>query len=97
MKQCDWCHRYFDPAVSFQIYCSEECRTAATKHNQEIKSKERKLNRRKNKIRICANSDCDNVLSIYNDSKYCASCFFSEHVVLRELNNIKRRTDAKDN
>ena len=94
MKQCDWCRRSFEPAVSFQIYCSEECRAEATKHNQALKSKERKLNRRKQKKRICANSDCNNVLSIYNDSKYCASCFFSEHVVLRELDNLKRRKNA---
>lgn len=94
MKQCDWCNGRFFPAVSFQIYCSEDCRTAATKHNQALKSKERKLSRRKTKKRICANSDCNNVLSVYNDSKYCASCFFSEHVVLRELENIKRRKNA---
>jgi len=94
MKQCDWCHTPFSPTVSFQIYCSEECRTAATKHNQAIKSKERKLNRRKTKKRICANSDCTNVLSVYNESKYCASCYFSEHVVLREVENLKRRHNA---
>jgi len=94
MKQCVWCQASFEPTTKSQIYCTEQCRVEATKHNQKIKYRERKLNQRKKKVRICLNDDCDNILSIYNDSKYCASCFFSEHVVLQELNNIKRRTNA---
>lgn len=89
MKQCAWCQTYFEYTVIRQVYCSKSCRFEATKHIQQKKSKERKIKSRKKKIRICANSDCETKLSIYNDSKYCANCFFSEHTVAKEINSLK--------
>ena len=86
MKRCAWCQTTFAPTVSYQIYCSEFCRVDATKHNQANKKKVR----RNKKVRTCANSDCTNKLSAYNNSKYCSNCFFSEHLIVKEINKVKR-------
>lgn len=93
MKQCDWCQSSFMPTVGYQIYCSESCRVDATKHNQKLKRKTKP----KRKGRICANSDCNNILSSYNDSKYCSNCFFSEHLILKELNRIRKHAKSSQN
>ena len=31
MKSCRWCDKNFDSDISYQIYCSEQCREEATK------------------------------------------------------------------
>ena len=31
IKLCDWCGKDFEPNVSYQIYCSKECREGSTK------------------------------------------------------------------
>lgn len=30
-KHCEWCDHTFETKISYQIYCSSECREAATK------------------------------------------------------------------
>ena len=84
MKHCLYCSSLFDPAVTRQIYCSAQCRELATKENQSRKRKTKKKNR------VCANKGCNNVLSMYNDSRYCSSCFFSEKILDVGLKEIKR-------
>ena len=31
MKHCQWCDKTFESLISYQIYCSLECRESATK------------------------------------------------------------------
>lgn len=95
MKQCVWCQEPFESPGRYQVYCTKRCRVEATRHNERVRYSQRKANLRKK--RVCANIDCGNVLSVYNESKFCASCFLSEHVVLQELGKAEWRADAKDN
>lgn len=88
MKLCKWCDAYFKPSVSYQIYCSSECRTNATKGKIVERHKALKIQKRKNKVRVCA-GDCGTVLSMYNDSKYCDHCLIDEKQVQKRLKEIK--------
>lgn len=90
MKFCEWCANGFEPKVNYQVYCSSKCREAATKEKVAENYRAAKRAARAGVDRICANKDCNHKLSIYNDSKYCSSCFFSEHVVDQQLKKVKK-------
>lgn len=90
MKHCSWCSDEFTPSVSYQIYCSPECREFATRQ----KINERYIvNKRKNKSgkkKMCAGG-CGTVLSIYNDNGFCNVCMVNKRKVdqmLRELRGL---------
>lgn len=95
MKLCKWCDTYFKPSVSYQIYCSIECRNEATK--EKIVERHRILRRqkRKNKIRYCA-GNCGTILSLYNDDKYCDHCLVDFKLVDKKLKEIKNLMDKND-
>lgn len=88
MKLCKWCDTYFKPSVSYQIYCSSECRNSATKGKIVERHRALKVQKRKNKVRKCA-GNCGTILSIYNDSKYCDHCLIDEKQVEKRLKEIK--------
>ena len=90
MKFCEWCGNGFEPTVNYQVYCKAACREHATKEKVRENYRSVKRAERLGKTRVCANKDCDHKLSIYNDSKYCSSCFFSEHVVEQQLKRVKK-------
>jgi hypothetical protein len=88
MKICDWCSNEFQPNVSYQIYCSVECREAATK---EKVSERYQINRRKKlskKERRCQNG-CGTILSIYNRSGFCNACVVNGKQVDKALKSLK--------
>ena len=92
MKLCKWCDTYFNPSVSYQIYCSAECRNSATKGKIIERHKVIKRQKRKNKTRLCLGG-CGTILSIYNDSKYCDHCLIDKKQVDKKLKEIKNLND----
>jgi len=88
MKICDWCSGEFKPNVSYQIYCSSECRQLSTKEKIGNKYKKKRREKLSRKTRYCSN-DCGTVLSIYNDESYCGKCVVDEKQVNRMLRELK--------
>ena len=90
MKHCNWCDSQFETKVAYQIYCSEECRDAATKEKIAARYIQTRRQKRKGKERRCKN--CDGLLSIYNDDTLCAKCNINPKDVIKALKNIKGQT-----
>ena len=92
MKICEWCSGDFKPNVSYQIYCSSDCRIGATK---EKVSARYKIKRRKalNKNNRKCKGGCETVLSIYNESGFCYSCVVSKRGVEKALKELKGLID----
>lgn len=89
MKQCDWCNSQFESKVSYQVYCSIECREAATKEKIAERQKFLRRQKRSGKTRKCAGG-CGTSLSIYNDDTVCAKCSVNIKEVNLKLKQIKR-------
>jgi len=87
MKHCKWCDSEFKTEVSYQIYCSVQCREQATK--EKIAERYLVLRRQKRigKERKC--KSCQKDLSIYNDEPLCVECFVNPVIVLKTLKKIK--------
>jgi len=88
MKICDWCSSEFKPNVSYQIYCSVECREFATKEKVNDRYQ---INRRKKlakKERRCAGG-CGTLISIYNTTGYCSTCRINTKQVDKALKELK--------
>ena len=69
----DGCEQTFNKSTHNQKYCSDECCKIAT--NQKIKDKYyAKKDRLSGKKRICANSDCQQSLTMYNEDNICNVC-----------------------
>ena len=92
MKICDWCSKYFEPNVSYQIYCSAECRDAATKEKVNERYQQKRRKKLAKKERRCANG-CGTVLSIYNDTGLCGSCVINDKQVNSALKELKGLID----
>ena len=86
MKLCNICDNRFDPKVSYQIYCSVECRNIATK--EKILERYRVVRRQKRKVRKCLGG-CNIDLSIYNDSGFCSNCNVSAKAVAKMMKELK--------
>ena len=88
MKICDWCSEEFQPNVSYQIYCSIECRTLATKEKVNERYQLKRRARLATKERRCGGG-CGTLLSIYNDNGFCSRCMVSEKKVNKALKELK--------
>ena len=88
MKQCERCDKRFKPKVSYQIYCSNECRDSATKEKIANRYSVVRRQKRIGKVRKCLGG-CDVQLSIYNDDGFCANCNVSKKAVDKMLKQIK--------
>jgi uncharacterized protein YmfQ (DUF2313 family) len=89
MKQCSWCLKEFKPSVSYQIYCSVECRDLATKEKIADRYHINRRKKRSKKQRFCA-GECGTELSIYNDNLFCNTCMVNNKKVDRTLKQVKR-------
>ncbi|NBP56943.1 hypothetical protein EBU71_10520 [bacterium] len=95
MKHCQWCDKEFESSISYQIYCSEECRDFATKEKIAQRYIQTRRQKRKGKNRVC--KQCNEKLSIYNDEPLCAKCNINPVEVkkvlkqLKEMSNVKRK------
>jgi hypothetical protein len=89
VKSCDWCNKQFNPAVSYQIYCSIGCREEATKEKIAERHKFLKIKNREKKVRLCSGG-CGSSLSIYNDDTLCSRCSINIKEVNLKFKEIKR-------
>ena len=88
MKQCEKCENKFTPKVTYQIYCSNECRDAATKEKIAERYHIVRRQKRIGKVRKCLGG-CGVQLSIYNDDGFCANCNVSKKTVDKMLKEVK--------
>lgn len=88
MKLCNRCDNTFDPKVSYQIYCSEQCRADATKDKIAERYQVTRRQKRIGKKRLCLGG-CETALSIYNDSGFCSNCNVSKKQVDKMLKKLK--------
>lgn len=79
--------------MSYQIYCSAECRDLATKEKIAERYLHSKRQKRKGKIRVC--KACSSPLSIYNDDLICSSCSINPDAVIKAIKDIKGKTNGK--
>jgi hypothetical protein len=93
MKNCKWCDHTFESNISYQIYCSEECREHATKEKIAQRYIHTRRQKRKNKNRVC--KQCGSRLSIYNDEPLCNKCNINPNDVKRALKEIKGMSNDK--
>ena len=94
MKNCNWCDKQFSTVISYQIYCSPECREAATKEKIAARYIHSRRQKRKGKDRRC--KQCDEILSIYNDEKLCIKCNINPLEVEKILKQIKGIANGKE-
>lgn len=93
MKHCQWCDTSFNSTVSYQIYCSPECRTFATRQKIAERYLVSRRNDRLNKTRSC--KSCGAKLSIYNDASICSACDVNPTDVKKALKEIKGIANGK--
>lgn len=94
MKHCQWCDNQFETKVSYQIYCSAECREAATKEKIAQRYLLTRITNRIGKKRVC--KSCKAKLSIYNDESVCNKCAIDPDEISRALREIKGLSNGKD-
>lgn len=92
-KYCNWCDHPFETELSYQIYCSAECRELATKEKIAEKYLKNKIKKRIGKVRLCKN--CGKKLSIYTDEIICQSCEIVPDEVKDALKEIKGIVNGK--
>ncbi len=88
MKLCERCDKRFQPKVTYQIYCSPECRDSATKDKIAERYNVSRRQKRIGKIRRCLGG-CGLQLSIYNDSGFCSNCNVSQKAVEKIIKQLK--------
>lgn len=88
MKSCERCDTKFKPKVTYQIYCSEECRDISTREKIAERYQLTRRQKRIGKSRKCLGG-CGQQLSIYNDSGFCSNCNVSKKAVDKMLKQIK--------
>lgn len=87
MKHCQWCDHTFSTKVSYQIYCTPECRELATKEKIADRYEIIRRKRRHGKKRFC--KSCNAALSAYNDDPICGACDVNPKDVSKALKEIK--------
>ncbi len=88
MKLCERCDKRFQPKVSYQIYCSQDCRDLATKDKIAERYQVSRRQKRIGKVRRCLGG-CGVQLSIYNDSGFCSNCNVSQKAVEKMIKELK--------
>lgn len=92
-KHCEWCDHSFETKLSYQIYCSAECRELATREKIAEKYIKDKIRKRQGKTRLC--KACGKQLSIYNDGNVCLECESNPDEVNQILKEIKGIANGK--
>jgi len=88
MKHCQWCDKTFETRIKYQIYCSVECRSDATKEKIAARYIVERRQLRIGKDRKCKN--CKGSLSIYNDDNLCNKCNINPKDVSKAFKELKR-------
>ena len=92
IKLCDWCGKDFEPNVSYQIYCTKECRDESTKEKVSERYLATRVKNRIGKDRKCK-GQCGTLLSIYNNTNYCVSCAAKQDAADKALRQMKGLID----
>lgn len=92
-KHCEWCDHTFESEVSYQIYCSVDCREQATKEKISQRYAIARRNNRIGKDRKC--KSCSAPLSVYNDEDLCQVCLINPSEVTKALREIKGIANGK--
>jgi hypothetical protein len=87
-KHCQWCDEQFQTKISYQIYCSPDCRDLATREKIAERYYSTKVKKRKGKTRLC--KACGMQLSIYNDEQLCQTCLVNPLEVKKALSELKK-------
>ena len=90
-KHCEWCDHSFSTKISYQIYCSAECREAATKEKIMQNYFLKQVKKRFDKKRLC--KSCGSLLSAYNDGQICFACVQNPSDVSKALKEMKGMTN----
>jgi len=93
MKSCKWCDQSFKSDISYQIYCSEQCREQATKEKIAQRYIKTRRQKRKGKNRLC--KKCGEKLSIYNDEPLCNRCLINPVEVKKALKQLRGLANDK--
>lgn len=88
MKICGWCSQEFEAKVSYQVYCSVECRENATKDKIAERYQINRIKNRVSKKRKCSGG-CGTYISIYNDNGFCTTCMVNKRKVDQMLKELK--------
>lgn len=94
MKRCQWCDVSFQSKITYQIYCSPECRAEATKEKISERYAITRRRRRFGKNRLC--KSCKSPLSVYNDESICQHCVINPLDVNKALKDMKRLSNGGD-
>jgi hypothetical protein len=94
VRHCNFCDKQFDQSVSYQIYCSVDCRDLATKEKIAARYLQSKRLKRKGKVRLC--KSCSMPLSIYNDYPICNTCSVNPDIVAKAIKKIKDKSNDKN-
>ena len=94
MKHCSWCDKEFLTTISYQIYCSVECRESATKEKIAARYIICRRQKRIDKKRICKNYQEE--LSIFNDEVLCGRCNINPSQVSKVLKQIRIISNGKE-
>jgi methylphosphotriester-DNA--protein-cysteine methyltransferase len=92
-KHCSWCDKQFQTKLSYQIYCSPECREQATKEKIAEKYLKDRVKKRAGKIRLC--KSCNKQLSRYTEETICQICEVIPDDVKNTLKEIKDILNGK--
>jgi hypothetical protein len=92
-KPCEWCNNYFETNISYQIYCSAECRELATKEKIADRYAISRRRNRLGKTRTC--KSCNSRLSAYNDDSICQNCTVNPDEVSKALREIRGIANGK--
>lgn len=92
-KHCSWCDNQFETNISYQIYCSVECREQATKEKIAERYALTRRKRMHTKTRLC--KSCGIKLSAYNDETLCQSCLVDPKEVSKTIKEIKGYSNGK--
>jgi hypothetical protein len=71
---CVNCGQKYIPKVHNSCYCGPVCRKSATNKKVLAKYYENKARKQKGLKRLCGNSNCDTILSMYNRELICEQC-----------------------
>lgn len=94
MKNCKWCDKLFNTDITYQIYCSSDCRDFATKEKIAARYLYSRRQKRKGKDRRC--KSCEQQLSIYNDEQLCNVCKINPNEVSKAIKDIKGLANGKE-
>lgn len=96
MKYCAWCSNEFDPSVTYQIYCSSECREFSTKEKVGERYRLSRRKKRNSQKKRCSGG-CGTLISIYNENNFCNICMINKKRVEKMLKELKGYFDYEQN